>query len=193
MSEMRDELLRHAENLVRRRGYSGFSYADVSERVGIRKASIHYHFPTKEIMVSTVLDSYRQRYKNALTRIEAHSDNALDRIDAYGRLYLTGVDKGLGCLCAALTAELEILPEELRAGTEAFFRAPLEWVQKVYEEGLRNRQVNSNLEGRAAARLVVTSLEGALMMERMLDGASGFELTLSSLRSSLGTGANPTS
>ena len=64
---MRDELLRHAENLVRRRGYSGFSYADVSERVGIRKASIHYHFPTKEIMVSTVLDSYRQRYKNALT------------------------------------------------------------------------------------------------------------------------------
>ena len=47
MRDTRAELLIQAETLVRGRGYAGFSYADLAEAVGIRKASIHHHFPTK--------------------------------------------------------------------------------------------------------------------------------------------------
>ncbi len=36
-----------------------------------------------------------------------------------------------------------------------------------------------------AARVVVSSLEGALMMERLLDGSAGFEVTLKAIRISL--------
>jgi len=36
-----------AEALIQSRGYSAFSYQDISDRLGIRKASIHYHFPSK--------------------------------------------------------------------------------------------------------------------------------------------------
>lgn len=39
-------LLQEAETLLRTHGYAAFSYADLSERIGIRKASIHHHFPT---------------------------------------------------------------------------------------------------------------------------------------------------
>lgn len=185
MSEMRNELLNQAEELVRRRGYSGFSYADLSECVGIRKASIHYHFPAKKMLVATVLKSYRDRYAQALQRIERRFQNAIDRIDAYGRLYLGAVDKGLGCLCAALSAELAILPDDLKSGTAAFFREHLAWIEKVYAEGLRIGEVNSTLDSVQAARLILTSLEGALMMERLLDGKTGFEITLKALRNGL--------
>ena len=185
MSDMRNELLTSAEGLIRRRGYSGFSYADLSERVGIRKASIHYHFPTKEGLIATVLQTYRDRYMGALQRIEENFGNALDRIDAYGRLYLTGVDKGLGCLCAALSSELEILPVDLRTGTVAFFREHLAWIEKVYQMGRQNAEVNASLDDLQAARIVVSSLEGALMMERLLDGSAGFEITMKAIRTSL--------
>jgi hypothetical protein len=30
--------------LIQTRGYSAFSYQDVADSLGIRKASIHYHF-----------------------------------------------------------------------------------------------------------------------------------------------------
>ncbi len=185
MSQMRSELLSSAEDLIRRRGYSGFSYADVSKQVGIRKASIHYHFPTKEGLVASVLQSYRDRYIVALHGIENNTGNALDRIEAYGRLYLTGVDNGLGCLCAALSSELEILPIELREGTIAFFREHLTWIEKIYQTGRQNAEVNASLEDRQAARVVMSSLEGALMMERLLDGSAGFEVTLQAIRISL--------
>ena len=42
-----DDILGCARTLIIAGGYNGFSYADVAAVVGIRKASIHHHFPTK--------------------------------------------------------------------------------------------------------------------------------------------------
>jgi hypothetical protein len=36
-----------ANRLARTRGFDAFSYADLSKDIGLRKVSIHYHFPTK--------------------------------------------------------------------------------------------------------------------------------------------------
>lgn len=185
MKDTRTALLAEAETLIRSRGYSGFSYADLSEKVGIRKASIHHHFPTKEVLVATALEEYRARYAKGLQRIELDHANALDRIEAYGRLYITGVTRGLGCLCAALAAELKILPDSLKAGTTAFFKEHIAWLELVYRQGLAQKEVCALIEAKEAARMIISALEGALMMERMLAGRQGFELVLSVLRKSL--------
>jgi len=47
----RKRILDIAEKLILTRGYNGFSYQDISETIGIRKASIHYHYPLKENLV----------------------------------------------------------------------------------------------------------------------------------------------
>lgn len=185
MADTRTKLLVRAEELLRSRGYSGFSYADLSETVGIRKASIHHHYSTKEVLVATVLQGYRDRYNVALDRIEQETSNALDRIDAYARLYFIGIDKGLGCLCAALSSELEILPASLRLGTVQFFREHIAWLDKVYAIGLARSEVQPSLRSSEAARMVLSALEGALLMERLLDGRNGFEATLGALKKSL--------
>jgi len=183
--ETKTALLQKAEILIRCRGYSGFSYADLSEAVGIRKASIHHHYPTKETLVVAVLKAYRARYAKGLSSITTKHASALDRIEAYGRLYLTGVEQSLGCLCAALAAELEILPASLRMGTTEFFQEHITWLEKIYAEGLANGEVRKTIKAKEAARMIVAALEGALLMERMVSGPQGFKLTLSALRKSL--------
>jgi len=40
-------MLDSAEELVQRRGFNGFSYADVAGDLGVTKASLHYHFRSK--------------------------------------------------------------------------------------------------------------------------------------------------
>lgn len=185
ITDTKTALLQNAEILVRRRGYSGFSYADLSDVVGIKKASIHHHFPTKEQLVVSVLEIYRSKYAVGLVQIKERHSHALDRISAYGRLYLTGVDQNLGCLCAALAAELETLPESLRTGTALFFKEHIDWLEGVYSEGLSRAEVRERLKPKEAARLIITALEGALMMERMIAGRSGFKLTLRAIVESL--------
>ncbi len=60
LSSTADDILQCARTLIIAGGYNGFSYADVAEVVGIRKASIHHHFPSKVDLVRTLVAQYRE-------------------------------------------------------------------------------------------------------------------------------------
>jgi TetR/AcrR family transcriptional repressor of nem operon len=47
LSTTKIEILDAAQNIIQLRGYNGFSFANISQTVGISKASIHHHFPSK--------------------------------------------------------------------------------------------------------------------------------------------------
>ena len=185
MRDTRADLLSEAEILIRGRGYSGFSYADLSAAVGIRKASIHHHFPSKLDLAVALLDAYRARYASGLDAIMAASDDGIARIDAYAGFYLQGVERGLGCLCAALAAELDTLPAGLRADVAGFFEAHVAWLERVLRDGQANGTISTGLDPAPAARMIVATLEGALMMERVAAGPDGFRGVMSALRASL--------
>ena len=121
--DTREKLLAEAEVLVRKRGWSGFSYADLAAAVDLRKASIHHHFPTKEDLGLALVVAYGVRYDQALQEIEAASDDALARVEAYAKLYLHGLRAEQGCLAAAMAAELAILPAPHPRGHRSVFRA----------------------------------------------------------------------
>lgn len=185
MRDTRTELLMQAETLVRGRGWSGFSYADLSEAVGIRKASIHHHFRTKEDLGAALVGTYAARYDAALAAILAAHPAGIDRVSAYGRLYLGGVEQGLGCLCAALAIEGDALPERLRRDVVGFFEEHLRWLERVFRDGQADGSIRAGLDPRSHARFVVATLEGALLMERLLGDPQDFVGTLDALTARL--------
>lgn len=185
MRDTRAELLAQAEILVRGRGYSGFSYGDLALAVNIRKASIHHHFPTKTDLARALVAAYDARYDAALADILAGHAGAPARIEAYGRLYLGGVEDGLGCLCAVLAIERDTLPEPLRADIAGFFDKHISWLERVLAAGVGEGSLRAGLDPAATARMVVAALEGALMLERLLAGSAGFRSTLAALCASL--------
>ena len=184
-ADTREKLLADAEILVRRRGWSGFSYADLAEAVGLRKASIHHHFPTKEALGVALIEAYGIRYDQALERITTDSTGGLARVEAYAKLYLHGVEDEQGCLAAAMAAELAILPVRIRDAVALFFRRHIVWLTQILVEGQANGTINADIEPAQSARMIIATLEGALMMERLLGGPPGFHDTLAALRKSL--------
>lgn len=183
--DTRSTLLTKAEAIVRGRGYSGFSYADLADAVGIRKASIHHHFRTKTDLALALLEAYSARYADALDGILAESHDGVARILAYSDLYLGGVEQGLGCLCAALASEHDTLPPQLRENLGRFFAEHIGWLTRVLEDGRANGTVRAEVEPASHARMIVATLEGALMMERFVDGPTGFRDTMSALQQGL--------
>lgn len=181
MSETRTAILTEAEALIRARGYSGVSYGTLAERIGIRKASIHHHFPNKIDLARALLVAYDARYDEALAGILEQSTDGLQRVRAYATLYLQGVDKGLGCLCAAFAAELDTLPVALKQDLDLFFAKHVAWVERVLTEGRLNASIRASVKPGPYARMIVSSLEGALMMERTLGGANGFVTSFSAI------------
>ena len=91
MSEdTRSDILRQAEFLIRTRGYAAFSYADLAHSAGITKASVHYHFPTKEDLVTVLVQHYLERFIATLAAIRQRHADPGARLRDYALLFLDG-------------------------------------------------------------------------------------------------------
>ena len=42
-----NQILELANKYIQKVGFNAFSYSDLANEIGIKKASIHYHFPSK--------------------------------------------------------------------------------------------------------------------------------------------------
>ncbi len=170
-----DRILDVAERLVQVHGFNAFSYADISAELGIRKPSLHHHFPTKARLGSALIARYQDRFREALAGIRRDTDDAPTRLKAYGQLYGKVLRKKRMCLCGVLAADFETLPRPMRAGVLSFFAVNEEWLTNVLEEGRRAKTLR--FEGRAAsiAAFLVSSLEGAMLLARSYGKVSRFD------------------
>jgi TetR/AcrR family transcriptional repressor of nem operon len=165
-TETASQILDIAEELVQTRGFNGFSYADISERLGIRKPSIHHHFPTKEALGARLVERYRQRFLEALAAIDRAGGNAPRRLRSYARIYEDVLAKNRMCLCGMLAADVVTLPESVRAPLRGFFDDSETWLTELLESGRRSGDFGFAGKARDQARLLLASLEGAMMVAR---------------------------
>ena len=184
--DTRGQLLSEAEAVVRRVGYAGFSYADLAERVSIRKPSIHYHFPTKEDLGATLVEAYTDRFMGNLTNIAAASPGSSRRLADYAGLYRAGLQAGQGCLCGVLASELEGLPERVRTVVRQFFELNIEWLEAVIAEGQVAGSIRSDLDAHSLAAAVLAGLEGAMLVGRALGSMEAFDVAGVALMAGLG-------
>lgn len=162
--DTRTVLLEAAEHLVRSRGYSAISYADLADAVGIRKASIHHHFPGKADLGAALIDAYVERFRVALGDIERLAASAPDRLARYAAIYEDSVRRGLLCLCGMMATETHVVPPGLRTRMRVFFADQLDWLEAVLAAGVAAGQVTLRGTPRAAAEHVLSTLQGASLV-----------------------------
>jgi len=81
----KDEILEVATRLFAERGYEGASMNDVAELVGMRKASLFYHFATKDALYEAVVDRVIKSMHEPLQAIYASGGSFPERLDALTR------------------------------------------------------------------------------------------------------------
>jgi TetR/AcrR family transcriptional repressor of nem operon len=168
----KDLLLTEAEALLRTRGYAAFSYADLSTRVGIRKASIHHHFATKEDLGGVLIDNYLVRFEEALKAILAEESKAKARLQRYADFFVTSMIDGMLPLCGALSAEMSVLPQSIQERVERFFRLHLDWLEEVIRAGVTAKELRADVNANITAMLTLSTLEGASFVAWAIDEAS---------------------
>lgn len=161
-------LLNYAETQMRSKGYSAFSYADLAAKIGIKKASIHHHFPTKEYLGTELIKDYISRFNETLASIESTYSDPLQRLQAFSRLFVISANEGLLPLCGALAAEMAALPSSLQGLTREFFNTQLAWLQGTLSDAALQ---HNWLLGTSAENL-------AFMLLSMLEGSSLIDWTL---------------
>jgi TetR/AcrR family transcriptional repressor of nem operon len=178
-------ILDTAERLVQQRGFNGFSYADVAAELGVTKAGLHYHFPGKAELGEALMTRYAERFAAALAEIDERESSAPAKLRAYAALYGDVLNARRMCLCGMLAAEYETLPPGMQRVVVAFLDANERWLARVLESGRRDRSLSFDQPPADAARLIVSALEGAMLVARPFADAGRFEAAADGLLKSL--------
>ena len=177
-----------AERLAQVRGFNAFSYADIASELGIRKASLHYHYPGKAELGQALIDRYGERFASALADIDASDRGAPEKLAAYAGIYADVLREHRMCLCGMLAADYDTLPEGMRESVVRFFDDNEAWLARVLEQGEREGSIALQGSPRDEARAIVSALEGALLVARPYGDVRRFEATADRLLAGLAAG-----
>ena len=185
------EILDTAERLVQVRGFNAFSYADIAATLGITKASLHYHFPSKADLGRALIERYAGRFGDALAEIDAAGGDASAKLAAYAEIYAGVLRDHRMCLCGMLAADYDTLPDPMRAAVVSFFDRNEAWLVAVLAQGEREGSLRLQGSERDAAQAIVSGLEGAMLIARPYEDVSRFESAATRLLRSFAAQSNP--
>ncbi len=174
-----------AERLVQSRGFNGFSYADVAAELNITKASLHYHFPSKAALGEALIARYAARFAEALVAIDGRLADPREKLHAYAGLYADVLQGERMCLCGMLAAEYQTLPEPMRDEVIGFFNDNEAWLVSVLSQGQADHLLELSGPPGETARMIISGLEGAMLVARPYGDLARFQAAADRLLSSV--------
>lgn len=166
---MRDRILEVAQALVQSIGANAMSYQHISERVGIRKASIHHHFATKEKLIEALIERYSEYFFGVVDEIIASRKSGMGKLKDYMMIFEATLREGAldkACPMGMLGAEVRSLGEDAADKVKRFYGENERRLVEILEEGRRDGSLKYEGSSAAMAGVVFTMLEGAMLVAR---------------------------
>ena len=188
-ADTRSRILDAAQELIQRLGANAISYQHVSDAVGIRKASIHHHFPTKEDLIEALIRRYAAYFGGVVEDILASDLPAPEKLRRYCGLFEGTLRQGThdrACPCAMLGAELATLGSASAELIREFYRDNEKRLARILEQGRAERSLSFAGSPRATASLIFALLEGGMLVVRAHGGAKQFRTITEQLIALLG-------
>ncbi len=172
-----DDILDVAETRMRGGGYDSVSFRDIAAEVGIKSASVHYHFPQKADLGVAVVQRYAERFLETLGAPDDPGESPSERLARICEGYRAALfDQGLLCLCCVLGAESGALPKPVSEAVGDFFAGLLDWTARALE----------GEERAPSAAEVISALQGAMVLANATGRPALFNQTAEALRARLG-------
>lgn len=170
------KLLESAERLVRERGYNGFSYADLAQEIGIRTASIHYHFRAKSDLVLALIERYAQRIAAGLTELSRVASSGAHQIAGYVAVYRDALRDGNSlCLCVSLSADAQSLEPTASSALRTFHEDSIAWLTQAYTLAAKDGSIEHVAAPPSEAAATLALVEGAQLVGRASQSVVPFD------------------
>ena len=186
INETNQQILYYARNFLQCRGYNGFSYKDISQKLGIKNAAIHNYYPKKEDLVAALLEDSRKNLAANIVQIVESGGAARDQLQYYFDYALKEFDEGKSiCPPGSVILDFEELPEKVKKQNLLLLNDILAWISRVLKIGLEQEEFTFSDPVEARAELVVEALMGARQLSS-IKGRKTLVRSISLIKSDLG-------
>jgi AcrR family transcriptional regulator len=168
----RETIIGKADEFIRNKGYNAFSFKDISNDIGIKTASIHYHFPTKSDLGVATIKEHVVRYENL--KLKVANESPLVKLEAFLAIHSQIKLENKVCIVGSLSTDLNTLDETIKTELQIFAKLVIEWITEILTEGKELKIFDFEITPRTKALMVITNMVAIVQLSR-LTGQDDFE------------------
>jgi TetR/AcrR family transcriptional regulator, transcriptional repressor for nem operon len=166
--QTRERIIAKAAELFNQRGLEGTSMADLMEATGLEKGGIYRHFPSKEAVAAEAFDyAWEEAFQERVRDLGSISGS----VDRLKHLIANFVERRSsipgGCPLLNTAVEADDGNPVLRERARQALGKWQNLLVSVIKEGIQRREIRRELDPNRLAMLIISSLEGALMISRL--------------------------
>jgi TetR/AcrR family transcriptional repressor of nem operon len=166
--QTRREIIRKAAPIFNQRGYDGAALSDLMKATGLEKGGIYRHFENKEQLAAEAFDYAWRETVEARTHDLDSIPNSVDRLKQWIRNFVerrAAVPGGCPLLNTAIDTDdgNSVLRERARKALHGWRDS----LVSVIRAGIKAREVRPRVDAKNLATLIISSLEGAIMVCRL--------------------------
>jgi TetR/AcrR family transcriptional repressor of nem operon len=167
--QTREHIVSQAAAIFNQRGFEGTSMSDLMAATGLQKGGLYRHFKNKEeLAVAAFEHSCRLAAQDRFLNLDEHA-NAVDQLKQFIDNFVNKRGKLVPGGCPILNTAIDA-DDGNAALREQVKKALGRWTQRlrtIVEEGHRKGELRKDVDPEAIVTVVISALEGGLMMGRL--------------------------
>jgi TetR/AcrR family transcriptional repressor of nem operon len=166
--QTRQEIIRKAAPIFNQRGYDGAAMSDLMRATGLEKGGIYRHFSSKEALAAEAFDyAWRETFDSRIHDLDT-IPNAVDRLKQLVANFVErrGIIPG-GCPLLNTAIDTDDGNIVLRDRARKALRGWLSYLVSIVDAGIKAREIRPRIDAKKLATLIISSLEGAVMLYRL--------------------------
>jgi TetR/AcrR family transcriptional regulator, transcriptional repressor for nem operon len=169
MSVTREKILELGENLIRTRGYNAFSYQDISNELGIKNAAIHYYFPSKENLGTSIVKTNIQRFEEMLDNMHSRGFDEWKQLETFIKIYIKSHREKKLCIVGSLGPDFNTLSETTKTELLKMTEIIIRWLTDILTGGKKKKIFSFTEDPHNKAIIIFSSLVASLQLSRIVD------------------------
>lgn len=167
--ETRRQIIRKAAPIFNQKGYEGAALSDLMAATGLQKGGIYRHFGSKQELAAEAFDYAWNLSLDARFEGTEGISNTVDRLKQIVRNFWERRARLVpgGCPLLNTAIDSDDGNPQLREKARRALGSWLERLRAVIEEGQRLREIRADIDSKELATLIVSTLEGSLMVSRL--------------------------
>lgn len=177
----KEKILLVAEDLIQKIGVSAMSYQHISDEIGIKKASIHHHFPKKDILIQELLNQCSDIYSNHYNKIIFSDITAVQKLETIADMFSNTLKNGKVCLFGMLSADINIINDDTKIELENHLTKTINLFALVFEEGQKDNTLKDDSSPSVCAYAFFSALQGLQIVSRVSMNTEAFDNAIKAL------------
>ena len=166
--DTRLDIVRYAQQLTLVRGFNSLSYADIAEKLEIKKASVHHHFKNKVDLAIAVIERFEEGLGQWIEITEGKQLNAREELELYFELFQKIQKDGSRiCSAGAFAGEWNTLGDPVKTAMRKLIDLHEQWLKKVIKAGRAQKLFTDEGTLDGQVRLIMSLMPGSLQVARI--------------------------